>query len=74
MGRKNDCDVKITDDASVSRYHTVFEYAEANNKGKFYIKDNNSKYGTLIYLKKNLLIKPSLSGVCLQIGGDLIQF
>ena len=74
MGRKKDTDIKVSDDASVSRYHTIFTYTENNKKGKFYIQDNNSKYGTLIYLKKNLLLKPSLSGICLQMGGDLVQF
>ena len=43
MGRGNACEVKVTD-ISVSRFHAEMRY----DKGKFYLKDNNSKFGTLV--------------------------
>ena len=40
-------DIRITD-ISVSRKHAILHY----ENGKFFLEDNNSKFGTLILLKQ----------------------
>ena len=45
MGRGNDSDVRITD-ISVSRFHATIKY----HNGHFVLKDNQSKFGTLVLL------------------------
>lgn len=47
LGRGHDTDIKVTD-ISVSRLHATITFTK---KG-FYIKDNRSKFGTLIQLQK----------------------
>ena len=47
LGRGHESDIRVTD-ISVSRIHaTIIHY-----NGKFYLKDENSKFGTLISLVK----------------------
>ena len=41
-------------DISVSRYHATIEFKD----GSFYLRDNQSKFGTLIMLRKPLVIDP----------------
>ena len=47
LGRGHDIDVRVTD-ISVSRCHAVIAKSK---KGFFYIKDNNSKFGTLLLVR-----------------------
>ena len=51
LGRGHDSDIRVSD-ISVSRCHATIRY----EKGKFLMEDNNSKFGTLVLLKNNLLI------------------
>ena len=51
LGRGHDSDIRITD-ISVSRCHATIKF----DKGNFFMEDNNSKFGTLVLLKKNLII------------------
>lgn len=53
MGRSQDCDIRMTD-ISISRVHSFLE----NKEGEFYLKDNNSKFGTLLKLQTDMLILP----------------
>lgn len=53
MGRSADCDIRMTD-ISISRVHAYLE----NKDGQFYIKDNNSKFGSLIKLQADILVLP----------------
>ncbi len=62
-GRGQSAEVRITD-ISVSRFHTQIKL---NKNGEVYIKDNNSKFGTLIELTDPLAIKTA-HPVYLQIG------
>ena len=48
LGRGHDSDIRITD-VSISRWHASISVKE---DGKFVIEDNNSKFGTLIALRK----------------------
>ncbi len=54
MGRANDQDVRIND-ISVSRQHATIHFAD----DKFKIKDNLSKFGTLIQIQNQIEIKPN---------------
>lgn len=47
VGRGHDSDVRISD-ISVSRVHAHINF----NQGNFYLEDNNSKFGTLVQIKK----------------------
>ena len=53
LGRANDSDVRMTD-ISVSRNHATLKLFN----GYLYLKDNNSKFGSLINLNNNILISP----------------
>jgi hypothetical protein len=53
LGRANTCDIKLND-ISVSRNHSIISY----DKGKFYIDDIGSKFGTLLLIQNNLLFLP----------------
>jgi len=67
MGRGHDCDVR-ENDISVSRLHAYIRYQE----GKFTITDNNSKFGTLILLRKDHEI--GKRKVAIQTGRTVITF
>lgn len=49
IGRGSESDMKITD-ISVSRCHAFIKF----KKGKFYLEDHNSKFGTLALVKGNI--------------------
>lgn len=51
MGRANEAAIRITD-ISVSRLHASITYSN----GSFYVKDEQAKFGTLIYLREPLAI------------------
>jgi len=67
MGRGHECDLR-ENDISVSRLHAYIKY----NNGKFTIIDNNSKFGTLILLRKPYQIEKKK--VALQTGRTVITF
>jgi len=67
IGRGHECDLR-ENDISVSRLHAFIKYQE----GKFVISDNNSKFGTLILLRKDFKIEKRK--VALQIGRTVITF
>lgn len=67
MGRGHDCDLR-ENDISVSRLHAYIKYQD----GKFTITDNNSKFGTLILLRKEHEI--GKRKVAIQTGRTVITF
>jgi hypothetical protein len=67
MGRGHECDLR-ENDISVSRLHAYIKY----ENGQFIIIDNNSKFGTLILLRKNYKIEKKK--IALQIGRTVITF
>lgn len=38
------------------------------------MEDNKSKFGTLVLVKRNLLINPFQKGISFQMGGELFTF
>jgi len=52
LGRGHECDLR-ENDISVSRLHAFIKY----ENGQFIIVDNNSKFGTLVLLRKNCKIE-----------------
>lgn len=77
IGRKSDADIQLSVDSTISRHHSVIEYVQKNPDidGKFYIQDNDSKFGTVVLLntKHPLSLDPKINGVQFQVGGDLIR-
>jgi predicted component of type VI protein secretion system len=67
IGRGHECDLR-ENDISVSRLHAFIKYQE----GQFVIFDNNSKFGTLILLRKDFNIERKK--IALQIGRTVITF
>jgi predicted component of type VI protein secretion system len=67
LGRGHDSDIRITD-ISVSRCHALIKL----DKGKFYLEDNNSKFGTLVNIRKSFPITGMYNNVSLQVGRTLI--
>ena len=61
IGRAFDAGMRVPD-ISVSRYHSTIEF----KNGDFYIKDNGSKFGTLILMNEPLVIDPRV----FQSGSD----
>lgn len=61
VGRADDNDIKLSD-ISVSRHHSEFFY----KKGRFYLKDLKSKFGTLVKFEKDRLF--DFSPAKIQIG------
>lgn len=65
-------DVRISDDISVSRHHATLSYNY--NINKFILEDNRSKFGTLVLVKRNMLVKPNMKGIGFQIGTEVYRF
>lgn len=68
IGRGNDSDLKFSD-ISVSRTHALIHFQE----GEFYLKDNNSKFGTLVLVRNPLSLNSVLHSP-IQIGSTLVTF
>lgn len=67
IGRGHDNDIRISD-ISVSRLHAMI-----HRDGKdFILKDNNSKFGSLVCIRKPLLLS-DYSSIHLQLGRTLFQ-
>ena len=66
LGRNNDCDLRFSD-ISISRNHAVIEFCEG-----FYLKDRNSKFGTIVMVAEPMSIERR-QGVTLQVGRTLME-
>lgn len=67
MGRGHQCDFRISD-ISVSRVHAHLKFED----GKFMVYDNDSKFGTLVLLNQNYLVREDKAAV--QIGRTVFTF
>jgi len=67
LGRGHECDLR-ENDISVSRFHAYIKY----HNGGFTILDNNSKFGTLILLRKPHRIEKRK--IAVQIGRTVLTF
>ncbi|ETW34645.1 hypothetical protein PFTANZ_04655 [Plasmodium falciparum Tanzania (2000708)] len=68
LGRGHESDVRIPD-VSISRYHATIKY----EKGLFKLEDHNSKFGTLVALRKAREIFPK-DTMSLQVGRSVVHF
>lgn len=68
MGRGHECDVRIND-ISVSRLHAFIRLS----RGKFYLEDNSSKFGTVALIKNNFALDPNYEA-SIQIGRSVLTF
>jgi len=68
LGRGHDSDVRISD-ISVSRLHAMIRY----HKNACYIEDNDSKFGTLVQVKRPYPLKNDGS-IAFQMGRTVISF
>jgi hypothetical protein len=68
FGRSHDCDLKFKD-ISVSRSHALVNIKSSG----LFLQDLNSKFGTVVRLRKNLIIDQDFP-LKLQIGRTLLKF
>merc|ERR1740139_932581 len=61
LGRGHESDVRIAD-VSISRCHATIRFCQ----GQFILEDNNSKFGTLVALKKPRMLEPE-SALSIQV-------
>jgi len=67
LGRDLDSDIRISD-ISLSRCHALISFED----NKFYIRDNYSKFGTLVMLKNPILVDTQSNGFNIQIGKTIM--
>lgn len=68
LGRGHDSDLRVND-ISVSRCHAKIKLKD----GSFMLKDNKSKFGTLVLIKHKLKLSPSMTKA-VQVGRTVINF
>ena len=68
IGRAQECELRISD-ISVSRNHAKICYISGN----FYLDDSNSKFGTLVQVKRPILLE-SDRDITVQSGRSLITY
>jgi hypothetical protein len=68
LGRGHDSDVRFFDDISVSRNHAFLKIVQ----GGLYLMDNQSKFGTLVLVKRPILIDYG-SKLCVQTGRTYLE-
>eukprot|EP00929_Paragymnodinium_shiwhaense_P013961 TRINITY_DN121816_c0_g1_i1.p1 TRINITY_DN121816_c0_g1~~TRINITY_DN121816_c0_g1_i1.p1 ORF type:complete len:458 (+),score=45.76 TRINITY_DN121816_c0_g1_i1:164-1537(+) len=68
LGRGHESDVRIAD-VSISRCHAIIRF----ERGQFLLQDNNSKFGTLVALKKPRQLEPG-SPISIQMGRTVLNF
>jgi len=67
IGRGHESDVRIAD-VSISRCHATIRF----ERGHFILEDNNSKFGTLVAMKKPRLLEPGCS-LSIQMGRTVLS-
>lgn len=67
LGRGHESDVRIAD-VSISRCHATIRF----NRGHFVLEDNNSKFGTLVAMKKPRLLEPG-TNISIQMGRTVLS-
>lgn len=59
----------VDEDTTISRYHSKITL----EKGNIYLSDNQSKFGTLILIRKPINLCSKLSGIVLQFSGTVAK-
>jgi len=57
VGRGHDADIRVTD-ISVSRFHARIN---RDPSGQFFVEDNKSKFGTLIQIRKPIVLQKNIN-------------
>lgn len=68
VGRGHDADIRVTD-ISVSRFHARINRDPA---GHFYVEDNKSKFGTLIQIRKPIIMQKNINNY-IQMGRTTLK-
>ena len=68
IGRGHDADIRVTD-ISVSRFHAKINFCEET--GNYFLQDNNSKFGTLVMVRKPIKLKENKTNY-FQMGKTLL--
>ena len=68
VGRGHEAEVRITD-ISVSRFHALIK---RSLKGDYFLEDNNSKFGTLVMVRKPAILNKTGTNY-LQMGRTLLE-
>jgi len=75
LGRKSDVDILISSDSTVGRNNSKIVYEpKMGPQGRFVLYDLDSKFGTLVLLRKAFHMVHELNGISIQFGGDVLQF
>merc|ERR1719343_1607045 len=67
LGRGHESDVRIAD-VSISRCHATIRF----QRGQFVLEDNNSKFGTLVAMKKPRVLEPGVA-ISIQMGRSVLS-
>lgn len=67
LGRGHESDVRIAD-VSISRLHATIRF----HRGNFVLEDHNSKFGTLVAMKKPRPLDPG-NGISIQVGRSVLS-
>merc|ERR1712064_193242 len=67
LGRGHESDVRIAD-VSISRCHATIRF----HRGQFVLEDHNSKFGTLVAMKKPRALEAS-SAISIQVGRTVLS-
>mmetsp|Transcript_160343 Transcript_160343/g.292778 ORF Transcript_160343/g.292778 Transcript_160343/m.292778 type:complete len:426 (-) Transcript_160343:67-1344(-) len=67
LGRGHESDVRIAD-VSISRCHATIRF----HRGHFVLEDHNSKFGTLVAMKKPRMLDPG-NGISIQVGRSVLS-
>lgn len=69
VGRGHDADIRVTD-ISVSRLHAKIN--KSPTTGEYFVEDNKSKFGTLVQVRKPLLLQKNRTNY-VQMGRTMLQ-
>eukprot|EP01066_Platyproteum_vivax_P015226 Platyproteum_vivax@DN6752_c0_g1_i1.p1 len=76
LGRGHECDVRISD-VSISRTHATIRYSEGTNinsyNNSFVLEDHESKFGTLICIRKQQSLDYWSGTLSLQVGRTTLK-
>ena len=73
IGRSHEVDLRIRD-VTVSRLHATLELLNINNKNEIVLRDNKSKFGSIVELQCDKIPLYGEPGLTLQLGKNLVNF
>ena len=73
IGRSHEVDLRIRD-VTVSRLHATLELLNINNNNEIVLRDNKSKFGSIVELQCDKIPLYGEPGLTLQLGKNLVNF